>query len=276
MIADVEGGSSGPNVLVLASASVAVLGYLAVWLRHPLRPRLRLACWLAGVGALVAASSPWMESLAAESFSGHMVQHLIIIAVAAPLLVLGEPVRVTGRTIHLPTSPRLRRVGAWWRRLAVVISPALFVVVLFTTHLTTWYDESLHHPLLHEAEHAAYLFGATMTWAAVRGVGRTGAPARLGAVFGVSAAGALLGMILMSASDPLMPTYEASLGTARALSDQRAAASIMWVGGMLATLPLLLLAGWRWAAAEERIALRTEALTDRPTDPAHTTFMSRE
>ena len=263
MIAHVEGGG-GPNLLVLSAAAVAVVGYTVVWLRHPARPWLRLASWLAGVAAIVVASTPWMESLAVESFSGHMVQHLIIIAVAGPLLVLGEPIRVAARTIHLPTTPRLRRLGAWWHRLAAVIGPALFVVVLFLTHLTTWYDESLHHRMLHETEHAAYLLGATMTWSAVRGVGRTGAPARLGAVFGVSAAGALLGMILMSASEPLIPTYEASLGTARALSDQRAAASIMWVGGMLATLPLLLLAGWRWAAAEERVARRSEELIDRP------------
>lgn len=262
MIAHTHDGA-GVNMLVLPAASVAVAGYLVVWLRHPARPRRRLASWLAGVGAIVVASTPWMESLAVESFSGHMVQHLIIIAVAAPLLVLGEPMRVASRTVRMPTAPLVRRVGAWWHRLAAVIGPALFVAVLFLTHLTTWYDESLHHRLLHEAEHAAYLFGATMTWAAIRGVGRTGAPARLGAVFGVSAAGALLGMILMSASDPLMPTYEASLGTARALSDQRAAASIMWVGGMVATVPLLLIAGWRWAAAEERVARRSEELADR-------------
>jgi putative membrane protein len=82
----------------------------------------------------------------------------------------------------------------------------------------------------------------------------------VGAAFGVGVAGALLGMILLSASEPLIPTYEARLGAARALSDQRTAAALMWIGGMLTTVPLLVIAVWRWAAAEERIARRSEAL----------------
>ena len=84
-------------------------------------------------------------------------------------------------------------------------------------------------------------------------------------MFGVIAGGALLGMILLSATAPLMPTYEARLGAARALDDQRAAAALMWVTGMLTTLPLLVLAVWRWASTEERIARRAEALADAAT-----------
>lgn len=249
-----------PNVLVLASVGAVAAAYLTVWLRHPRRPVLRLAAFCSGLAAIVVASSPRMERIAGESFSGHMVQHLVIIVAAAPLLVTGEPMRVALRSVHVRTTPALRRVGRWWRHVAAVIGPALFVVVLFTTHLTSWYDESLHNRLLHDAEHGAYLLGAAMTWAAVRGVGRAPAPARLGAAFGVSAAGALLGMILMSASEPLMPTYEEMLGAADAVADQRAAAAIMWVGGMLATVPLLLIAGWRWASTEERIVRQAEAL----------------
>ena len=259
MIAHVEGGG-GPNLLVLVPVAIGAIVYLFAWERHPSPSWLRLGCWGGGLAALVVASSPWMESLAEESVAGHMVQHLVIITVAAPLLVTAEPLRTVTRAVHLPTTPALRQLGRWWHRLAPALGPGVFVVGLFTTHMTTWYDRSLHDRLLHDAEHAAYLLGATLTWAAVRGVGRTAAPAPLGAVFGVSAAGALLGMILMSASEPLMPTYEELLGTADAVSDQRAAAAIMWVGGMVATVPLLLLAGWRWAAAEERVTRRAEQL----------------
>lgn len=261
LIGHVEGGH-GVNLLVIVPVAVAAIVYLFAWKRHSSRSWLRLGCWGGGLAALAVASSPWMEHLAVGSFAGHMVQHLVMIVVAAPLLVTAEPVRTMGRAVHLPTTPALRRLGRWWHRLSPALGPAVFVVVLFATHLTTWYDRSLHDRLLHDAEHGAYLFGATLTWAAVRGVGRTGAPARLAGVFGVSAASALLGMILMSASEPLMPTYEALLGSADALSDQRAAAAIMWVGGMVATVPLLLLAGWRWAAAEERVTLRAEQLAD--------------
>ena len=101
-------------------------------------------------------------------------------------------------------------------------------------------------------------------WTAVLGVGRAGAVARVGSVFGVIAGGAMLAVILMAATEPLMPTYEARLGVADALDDQRSAAAIMWVTGMFTTLPLLVAAVWRWASTEQRIAERAEALGVRP------------
>ena len=116
---------------------------------------------------------------------------------------------------------------------------------------------------MHEAEHAAYLLGAVLTWAAVWSEPGGGQHPRLrgpGAAFGLGVGGAVLGMILLSATEPLVPTYEARLGAARALTDQRTAAALMWVGGMVTTVPLLVIAVWRWASTEERIARRSEAL----------------
>ncbi len=140
--------------------------------------------------------------------------------------------------------------------------------MLFATHLTSIYDRALDDRLLHEVEHAAYLLAA---WRCGRPCSVSGAappwPASA-AVFGVIAGGALLGMILLAATEPLMPTYAARLGAERALDDQRTAAAMMWVTGMLTTLPLLVVAVWRWASAEERIARRAEALAERYGDPA--------
>ena len=52
------------------------------------------------------------------------------------------------------------------------------------------------------------------------------------------------------------------LGRDRAVADQHAAAALMWVGGMAAILPMLVLAVWRVAAAEQRTAERREQLTE--------------
>jgi putative membrane protein len=78
----------------------------------------------------------------------------------------------------------------------------------------------------------------------------------------VIAGSAMLGLVLMAATEPLMPTYIARLGADGALDDQRSAAAIMWVSGMLTTLPLLVAAVWRWASTEQRVAQRAEALAD--------------
>lgn len=78
-------------------------------------------------------------------------------------------------------------------------------------------------------------------------------------MFGVIGGSALLGVVLLSATTPLVPTYAIELGVEAALDDQRAAASLMWIGGLAITLPLLIVSVWRWAAAEKRIAERSEA-----------------
>lgn len=242
-------------------AAAAIGGYGWAWLRQRRSEAWRLTAWAGGVGVVLLASLPFVERLAAESFTGHMVQHLLVIVVAAPLLVLAAPLRTLTAARTLPTTAPGRRLAAWWHQWAAVVGPLGFVTVLFVTHLSSIYDEALHRRWLHELEHAAYLGGAVLTWSAVLGPRRSGAVGRVGAAFGVSAGGALLAMILLTAPEPLIDTYAARLG-ADALDDQRRAAALMWVGGMLTTVPLFVLAVWRWASAEHRAVTRAESLTD--------------
>ena len=252
-----------------AVGAALVAGYGVAWLRAPRPSTRRLACWIVGVALVVVASLPFMEGLAERTFAGHMVQHLVVIILAAPLLVLARPVRTALVAGWLPTTALGRRVGGWWHRAAPALGPGVFVGVLFVTHLTPVYDEALANRWLHELEHAAYLLSACAMWTAVLGVGRSGAVARIGSVFGVIAGSAFLGVIPTAATEPLMSTYAVRLGRADALDDQRSAAAIMWVTGMLTTLPLLVAAVWRWATTEQRIAERAEALTDAAHRAAH-------
>ena len=253
--------SSGLDHLALYIGSVVfVTLYVWMWALTPARSTMRLAAWIGGVATIFAASMPWMESVAEESFTGHMIQHLLVIAIAAPLLVVAEPLRTATRSGVVPTTAAGRSLGAFWRRAAPVLGPVAFVLALFVTHLTSIYDRALGDRLVHELEHAAYLGSAVLLWSAVLGPGRAAAVARVGVAFGVAAAGSVLGIALLSASEPLIPTYERRLGFDDALADQRTAAAIMWIGGMVTTVPLLLVAMWRWASAEERNARRAESL----------------
>ncbi len=253
------------HVIVLIGGLVAIGVYGAAWVRTR-GPNWRLASWCGGVGMVLIATSPPIEALALERFSGHMIQHLLMIVVAAPLLVLAAP--VTTVLMAWPslrrTSPTERQVAGWWHRWAPIVAPVSFIVVLFVTHLTGIYDLALDNRLVHDLEHIAYLASAVALWAAVRGVGRAAAVTRVGSVFAVIAGTAMLGIVLLTASAPLVPTYAEQLGDAAAVDDQRVAASIMWVSGMAMTLPLLLLAVWRWATTEERIAIAAERLERAP------------
>lgn len=248
--------------VVVGCAALAAYGL--AWLSTTRRSSIRLWCWAGGLVALAAATAPTMEDWAQSSFTGHMVQHLLMIVVAAPLLVLARPV-ATVMAAWSPQwlrSPVHRRASSWWRSAGPLVAPAVFLAVLYVTHLTGIYDAALGSRVVHDLEHAAYLSTAIALWSVMSAGGRVAAPRRVGAVFGVIGASALLGMVLLSAATPLVPTYARELGVDAALDDQRAAASLMWVGGMAITLPMLILSVWRWAAAEERIAQRAEAARD--------------
>lgn len=242
--------------------AIAVLGigvYGDAWLHERARDRTvsvwRLVAWTAGIAALLVATSPTVERWATESFAGHMIQHLLMIVVAAPVLVLARPVRVLERRWRGPGHRvRFRHARVWWRSSGPLVAPVLFVVTLFVTHLTGIYDAALSNRLIHDLEHLAYVGAACALWSVGLGVGRGPAAARVGAVFGVIAGSALLGVVLLTAPSPLVPTYVDQLGADAALDDQRLAATLMWIGGMAITLPLLITAVWRWASAEERAA----------------------
>ncbi len=248
------------GVFVAGCCAVLAL-YGVAWLSLPNRSTLRLWSWAGGLVALAVSTAPMIESWAGRSFAGHMVQHLLMIVVAAPLLVLARPVS-TISTKWMPSkmhSTVRRRAASWWRRAGALVAPSFFLATLYVTHLTGIYDAALTNQFVHDLEHVAYVAAACGLWAVVTASGRASSPRRVGAVFGVIGGSALLGVVLLSATTPLVPTYAHELGADAALDDQRAAASLMWVGGMAITLPLLIVSVWRWAATEERIAERSEA-----------------
>ncbi len=258
---------TGADHAVFVIVGVGAIGVYAVaWLGSPTRTRWQLGAWLTAVVAVLVASSPPFERLAERTFTGHMVQHLAVILVAAPASVIAHPVNIALRSGLLPASRFGRKLGRNWQRVAPAVGPASLIVVLYATHLTALYDDALGSRWIHELEHAAYLGGAVATWSALLASRRSSAPARIAGVFAIIASSALLAMIMMTTGTPLVATYAARLGTAGAIDDQRSAAALMWVSGMATTLPLMVANVWRWAATEERIALRQEAAADaRPT-----------
>ncbi len=261
--------SPAEHLLLIVIGCGALGVYGLGWLRRRHASVFRLVAWATAIVVTLAATAPVVEVWAARSFTGHMGQHLALIIVAAPLFVVAQPVRTIRElfTVRVTSSERL--VARWWHAHGVLVAPVAFVGVLYVTHLTQIYDLALGNRLIHDLEHVAYVASAVVLWAAIQApVQRIGA-VRVGAVkvaaaMGVIAGTALLGVVLLSATEPLVPTYASSLGVEEALDDQRRAASLMWIGGMGLTLPLLLASVWIWASAEERMARRSEALTDRP------------
>ena len=257
-----------------ALVGVVLVGaaYLAGVRRTPGWSRRRTAAFAAGLAVLVLASQGGIDAWSARLLSVHMAQHLLIIALAAPLLLAGAPA-----TLALRALPRRGRAGL----LGLLRAPAartlshplvalgLFTAVLLVTHLPAVYDAALGDPLVHSVEHAAYLWSALLFWAPVLAVDPL--PHRLRPIG--SLAYLLAGMIPMSAIGAALISspgvaYAPYAAAARrlgvsALADQRTAATIMWLGGTLVLVGASLAAAWAAMLREERRARNREEHADR-------------
>src|SRR5262249_50900166 len=135
-------------------------------------PRGRLYSTAGGLGALVVAIASPVDALAGFLLTAHMVQHLLLLAVAPPLLLLGAPARVI--LGGLPRSVARDALGPFLGsrsllRLQRAISRPLVGVVALGAATWTWhvpraYDLALRSPALHQLEHACFFFAALLFW----------------------------------------------------------------------------------------------------------------
>ena len=139
--------------------------------RHPASrvPARRVAAFLAGLATIEVALDGIVGRYDTTLFTDHMLQHLLLMMLAAPLLALGTPITVALRA----ASPRVRT--RWLlpilhgRAVDCILSYplvgfALFAGVLWVTHFSAIYELSLENNLVHYLEHGAYLFAALLFW----------------------------------------------------------------------------------------------------------------
>jgi len=214
----------------------------------------RAACGVAGLAALGAAALPGDATLTA-----HMAEHQLMTVVAAPLLVAAAPVRAALRRLGPSGRRALVRVlrSAPVRRLGhPAAALAAFVAVLAVVHVPAVFDAAERVPLLHALEHGALFWSSVALWVPVLGAPpvphSTGAVGRVATVIGAMAAMGVLGAVLAAAPSPLYAAYPE-------LADQQRAGGLMWIGGMVVALPLLVAGAWSALAAEERRQRAREA-----------------
>lgn len=232
---------------------LALIGalYVAGARRQRVRRPWHTAAFAAGLTVLAAALAPPLHELAEVRLWAHMVQHELIIVLAAPLVALARPHRAL--LAWLPQNPR-RLAGRCLRRLRVSLATAwtLHALVFWLWHIPALYAAAANQPLLHAAQHASF-FGTALFfwWTVLERRAAFGAAALY--TFATALTTGFLGALLFLAPRPWYAPYRTA---ADALEDQQLAGLIMWVpGGVILALTALLLF-WRWLDDMERRGAR--------------------
>jgi putative membrane protein len=202
-------------------------------------PAWREVCFAAGLVALAVAL---LAIDAGRSLTAHMVQHLTLVFVAAPLLVLGSPLALALRASGARRALRaawIARPGVGWVLLAALMAASQAPAVVAAV---------ARHPLLHVAEHVAWLAAAVLFWRVVAGADpvphRPGPTGRLLYLLLFSAPMAATGAWLMWSTAPWYAGHT--------LADQRNAGVLMLVGGGLALATISVVAAWAAILREHR------------------------
>jgi cytochrome c oxidase assembly factor CtaG len=229
--------------------------------------------FLLGIIALLVALLPALEALAADLFSVHMLQHVLLTAVAPPLIFIGEPVRPL--LLGLPDVVRSKVVRPLARNGPVrglvhllrhpLVAVLLFVGGVYLWHWPALYDAAVEDARIHVIEHAHFFGAAMLFWSVVIDpVPFRGTLPYAARIIYLLLAGAaqntLLGGILSFSTRLLYPHYADRTATygIDALTDQRIGGALMWVIGDAVFLLGVSLAFFRWLAHEEETQRRRE------------------
>ncbi|MCC7450999.1 MAG: cytochrome c oxidase assembly protein [Anaerolineae bacterium] len=250
-----------------------VLGIQRLWRRAGIGRGITVRRGLAFVGAMlaliVALISP-LDALSGALFSAHMAQHLILMLVAAPLLVLSEfPLALLWA---LPRTSA-QTLGRAWNRAAMLhrvwqvmrhplAAWALFAVTMWVWHLPALYEAALHDEALHAFEHLNFLLTAMLFWWVLLDSSRP-RHIRYGMaipyLFTTALHSGVLGALLTFTELPWYLFYAQSVLAwgLSPLQDQQLAGLIMWLpGGALFTLLTVLYFGAWLNVLEQRTAAR--------------------
>lgn len=215
--------------------------------------------FVAGLFVLVVALVSPIDALADELSAVHMIQHMLLMNVAAPLLVLGLPGMALLWT--LPLEAR-RKVGTWRRHVRpgralyyLLWQPlllwCLYAAVLWVWHLPGLYIAALHHELFHDFQHLTFLVVSCLFWRVLLDPVSRMRLSRVATVlylFFTSLHATVLGVFMALAPAVWYPTYEGRTiaWNLTALEDQQLAGLIMWMPACMvyAIVVALVVAFW--------------------------------
>ncbi|MGH2866338.1 MAG: cytochrome c oxidase assembly protein [Solirubrobacteraceae bacterium] len=238
------------------------------------QPR-RTASFVAGLATIVLALESPLDGAADQLFWAHMLQHVLLLTVAPPLILLGRPWPRMWRALPLGSRTAIGRTLArarWTGPLRALARPfpacLLFNATIVGWHIPGAYEATLTSNTIHQVEHAMFFFTGLLFWARVIDPGplrpRLVWPARIAYVVGAMVVGWVLAITLVLVPEPVYSHYALLThrpGGISALTDQQLAGGVMWVPGSLAYGVAMLIGVYRWLEPESGARPPAPALT---------------
>jgi putative membrane protein len=246
--------------------------------------RWRTVAFVGGLATIVLALASPIDVWADKLQWAHMVQHVLLLLVAPPLLALARPWNRMWRGFPLGFRREVAheftqgRGSDAFRRTArflgdPVPSWLLFSITLVFWHIPFAYDATLRSPLVHAAEHALFFGTGLLFWTRVIDSPPWRSPlaegARAAYVASAMVVSWLLAIVLALSTSPLYAPYAAEAsrpGGITALADQQLAAGVMWVPGSIPFAIAIMFAIYRWLEPKSsgEPAPSTRALAGNP------------
>ena len=253
-----------PMILLLGAGALYAWG---VW-RTTSWPRVRSVCF--GLGLLITfiATQTFIGAYDMEYFSDHMVQHLLLIMVAAPLFALSAPLDLA----YASGTDAMRRFldGKFMEKVThPLFAFALYFVFIPFTHLTGFMNLMMNHMWIHHLEQIAFLVVGYLFFRVAFGLERgykLHPGLRLVYVMAAVPVDTFTGLVLSMSSRVPFSSYAAMAPTGSSnawmLSNIKLGGGIMWIGGDALMLLALIPIGIMWVKWETVRTRELDAVLD--------------
>ncbi len=265
------------SILVLVVAGIYMFGLIRLAGRanqSPLESK-RVYAGVGGFAALYIALAGPFDAFAGEAFWLHMIQHLVISMIGAPLLLLSSPMPAylwaMPETMRLGAGELLREDGVFRRYFKWFIDPRLtvplFIGTLFFWHAPGPFSAALNNGSVHYLQHLTFFITAALFWWPIIGPApvrsKLSYPQRLVYLLTVVTPTAVLASIITMSRSVIYDDYLGSPAHwgMTPLEDQTMAGLILWIPGNALYLAALTAIFFTWASKESQEAVTS---TGRP------------
>jgi putative copper resistance protein D len=204
-------------------------------------------------------------------FTAHMVQHLLLIMVAAGLFAMAAPLELALGTVPGVLGRDLHRVVD--SKVGEVIGHPIFGFVAYAvfipaTHLTSLFNQMLLHMWVHRLEQVGFLLIGYLFWRPVVGIEPSRHPLQPGLRLVYLALAVPIdtftGLALVMSGHVEFSAYAAQGRTwgSTILSDIKTGGALMWIGGDFLMLMAMLPIAFAWMKDEERKTVELDARLD--------------